>query len=150
MEISDYFSGAVGGSALARKPLVSKLGIGMLSKIRAKYGNGFTLVELLVVIAIIGILVALLLPAVQAARESARRIHCINNEKQLGIALHNHHAARGHFPEGFITGDPDRVAVANAVLSPWTLRCRVHGHYEWKFQVLGMRINLRWGTTSHK
>ncbi len=93
--------------------------------------RGFTLVELLVVIAIIGILVAMLLPAVQQVRESARRALCLNNLRQIGIALQNHHSSHGEFPVGGTsfqtTLNPADTQIAwSAFLLPFIEQGNVH------------------------
>jgi prepilin-type N-terminal cleavage/methylation domain-containing protein/prepilin-type processing-associated H-X9-DG protein len=80
--------------------------------------RAFTLIELLVVIAIIAVLIALLLPAVQAAREAARRAQCMNNLKQIGLAMHNYHSTANSFPVGFLFPNPPNPSGSNAMGIP--------------------------------
>ena len=78
--------------------------------------RGFTLIELLVVIAIIAVLIALLLPAVQAAREAARRAQCVNNLKQVGLAIANYESSNTCYPMGDVIGIQGGIANDTSVI----------------------------------
>src|SRR3954462_4179630 len=99
----------------------------MLSSSRRRVG--FTLVELLVVIAIIGILIALLLPAVQSAREAARRTQCNNNLKQLGLALNSYHDANKYYPMGSMLPDTNYGPSAIVHLLPYVEQDSLRADY---------------------
>ena len=107
---------------------------------RRSHWPGFTLIELLVVIAILGVLIGLLLPAVQAARESARRAQCLNNLKQIGLAMHNYEGSIGAFPPSMtLAGSGSSVVWNNA----WSAQARLLPHMEQGaiFDAMNLSIN---------
>src|SRR3954452_12742773 len=107
--------------------------------------RGFTLIELLVVIAIIAVLIALLLPAVQAAREAARRAQCVNNLKQIGIAIHNYHDVQGKF----VAGRPcNTQATAALDLNAMSGFVSILGHIEGQALYNAWNFSAGFGDTS--
>jgi len=103
--------------------------------------RGFTLIELLVVIAIIAVLISLLLPAVQSAREAARRIQCTNNLKQLGLAVHNYESSNGVLPPPFVLG-----IISGTTLNGngWSAHARVLPYLEQNSAFNAMNLSLRY------
>ncbi|MHB1037100.1 MAG: DUF1559 family PulG-like putative transporter [Pirellulales bacterium] len=110
-----------------------------LARLREK--QGFTLVELLVVIAIIGILMGLLLPAVQAAREAARRAQCLNNLKQIGLALHNYATAHSTFPPSFCIRQGTTLSGNNG---SWSIHGRLLPYLEQGNAYGRVRLDIAW------
>ncbi|MBX7169256.1 MAG: DUF1559 domain-containing protein [Pirellulales bacterium] len=97
--------------------------------------GALTLIEVLVVIAVIGVLIALLLPAVQSARSAASRMTCTDHLKQLGLALHHYHQAQGSFPPGYLYRPDERGNAAGfgwgALCLPYLEQAAVHGEFHW-------------------
>jgi prepilin-type N-terminal cleavage/methylation domain-containing protein/prepilin-type processing-associated H-X9-DG protein len=114
--------------------------------------NAFTLVELLVVIAIIGILVVLLLPAIQAAREAARRSQCKNNLKQIGLGLHNFESSRHAFPPGFVSTPKGNVVNAEGTDRGWGWGAYILPYLEESslFQQIDFKTNIEANTSPNK
>jgi prepilin-type N-terminal cleavage/methylation domain-containing protein/prepilin-type processing-associated H-X9-DG protein len=116
--------------------------------------RGFTLIELLVVIAIIGVLIALLLPAVQSAREAARRSQCVNNLKQLGLALHNYEQATTSFPLGGNNGPGGPATNDNRYWGAWSAQTMLLPYLEQKTTYDALNFNFLgrsdgWGEASN-
>ncbi len=110
---------------------------------RTRSLRAFTLIELLVVIAIIAVLIALLLPAVQAAREAARRSQCINNLKQIGLAMHNYHSAMNVFPLGASKNPKNGPGDSDLIWSSWSAQALMLSFLEQ--QPLYNAANFSWG-----
>jgi prepilin-type N-terminal cleavage/methylation domain-containing protein/prepilin-type processing-associated H-X9-DG protein len=135
--------------------------VGVLPMLAARPSRrGFTLIELLVVIAILSALVALLLPAVQGARESARRVACVNNLKQIGIALQNYERSNSSFPVGAVTGQENPLdcgTFANrgrghgifTFILPYIEQQSTYNALNFDFGTIGQQVSLNVGAINY-
>ncbi len=123
-------SGIIGSRIRRGSRLAVKSRSAIVARLAKSPRNGFTLVELLVVIAIIGILVALLLPAIQAAREAARRTQCMNNSKQVALGLQLYHNDRGSLPPGYGPMPEGQYGTGTPDGAEWSWAARLFGYLE--------------------